>query len=130
MALTRKKLEKKIKATLKQHLPDFNLTVIYRASTRLRSLFKFKDYIPSYLTSRIIYKYTCCRCSSAYVGESIGHAKGIYSEHLGISALSGKPLKGQYSSAVRDYISSCKPEAPFKDFEIIGRDTTNKYNSI
>ena len=123
-----KKLEKKIKATLKQHLPDSNLTVIYRASTRLRSLFKFKDSIPSYLTSGIIYKYTCCRCNSTYVGESIRHAKRRYSEHLGISALSGKPLKGQNSTAVRDHILSCKPEASFKDFKIIGRDTTNKYN--
>ena len=102
--------------------------MIYRAPTRLRSLFKFKDFIPSYLTSGIIYKYTCCRCNSTYVGESIHHAKRRYSEHLGISALSGKPLKGQNSTAVRDHILSCKPEASFKDFKIIGRDTTNKYN--
>ena len=65
---------------------------------------------------------------STNVGESIRHAKRRYSEHLGISVLSGKPLKGQNSTAVRDHILSCKPEASFKDFKIIGRNTTNKYN--
>ena len=123
-----KKLEKKIKSAVKQHLANCKLTVVYRASTRLRSLFKFKDSIPSYLTSGIVYKYTCSRCNSTYVGESIRHAKRRYSEHLGISALSGKPLKGQNSTTVRDHILLCKPEASFEDFKVIGRDNTSKYN--
>ena len=123
-----KKLEKKIKAAVKQHLPDCKLTVVYRASTRLRSLFKFKDSIPSYLTSGIVYKYTCSRCNSTYISESIRHAKRRFSEHLDISALTGKPLKGQNSTTVRDHILSCKPEASYEDFEIMGRDTTNRHN--
>ena len=69
--------------------------VIYRASIRLKFLFKFKDSITSYHTSGIVHKYMCCRCNSTYVSESIGHAKKRYSEHLGISTLAGKPLNGQ-----------------------------------
>ena len=93
-------------------------------------MFRFKDRIPSYLSSGIVYKFTCGRCKSTYIGESIRHAKRRYSEHMGVSALSGKPLKGQNSTTVRDHVKCCKYDVSLDDFEIIGRDNTSEVNLL
>ena len=87
------KCEKKIKTALHKHLPNFKLTFVYRASTRLSSLFKFKDRIPQYLSADILYKFTCSKCNFAYIGETERHAKTRFCEHLAISALTGKTRK-------------------------------------
>ena len=123
-----RRLEKKIKLAVKHHLPNVKVNVIYRASTRLRTLFAFKDKIPVYLSSRIIYKFTCGRCNSTYIGESIRHTKRRFCEHMGISALTGKALKGQNQTSVKDHLNVCKCNITFEDFEILGRDTTNEFN--
>ena len=121
-------LEKKVKQTFKHHLPEFKLVFIYRATTRLRTLFAFKDRIPAYLSSGIIYKYTCSRCKSTYIGESKRHTKRRFCEHMGISTLTGKPLKGQNSTTVNDHAKQCKSETSLDDFCLLGRDNSSKTN--
>ena len=121
-------LEKKVKQTFKHHLPEFKLVFIYRATTRLRTLFAFKDRIPAYLSSGIIYKYTCSRCKSTYIGESKRHTKRRFCEHMGISALTKKPLKGKNSTTVNDHAKQCKSEISLDDFCILGRENSNKTN--
>jgi hypothetical protein len=117
-----KRLEKKIKQCVKQYMPDVKISFIYRASTRLRTLFAFKDKIPQYLASGIIYKYTCNKCKSVYIGESIRHTKRRFSEHMGVSALTGKPLRGQNTTAVKDHLNQCRARAVYEDFVILGKD--------
>ena len=50
-----RRVEKKMKQALKEHLPNTKVTVVYRAATRLRALFAFKDKIPPYIRSGVIY---------------------------------------------------------------------------
>ena len=90
-----KHTEKKIKQALKDTLPNVKFNFVYRASTRLRSLFAFKDNIPSYLRSGLIYKYTCDSCKAIYIGETGRHQKTRFSEHIGISARTEKIMKTQ-----------------------------------
>ena len=114
--------------SLRKFHPSIKVIFIYRAATRLRNLFTFKDRIPSYLSSGIVYKYTCSRCNSTYIGETIRHAKKRFCEHMGTSALTSKPLKGQNPTAVTDHIKKCKCIASLSDFEIIGRDSISENN--
>ena len=123
-----KRLEQKIKSSISQHLPKVKVVFIYRAATRLKTLFAFKDKLPSYLSSGIVYRYTCCRCNSTYVGETIRHAKRRFSEHMGVSGLTGKPLKGQNPTAVLDHVKKCKCLISLSDFAIIGRDNISEEN--
>ena len=44
-----------MKSSLQQHLPELKLVFVYRAATRLKTLFNFKDRIPSYLSAGIVY---------------------------------------------------------------------------
>jgi hypothetical protein len=120
-------LEKKIKRSLQQHLPSIKISFIYRASTRLRTLFAFKDKIPSLLVSGIIYKFTCSRCNSTYIGETIRHSKRRFSEHLGVSALTGKPVPNPPPTRIRDHRLQCQCTPTIEDFEVIRRETTSEH---
>ena len=125
-----KRLEKKIKQSIQQHLPNIRINFIYRASTRLRTLFTFKDKIPSNLISGIIYKFKCSRCNSTYIGESIRHTKRRFCEHLGVSALSGKTMLNPPPSRIRDHKLECNCNPALKDFKIIGRDSISEHRLL
>ena len=47
---------------------------------------------------------------------------------MGLSALTGKTLKGQNSTAVFDHVKQCKCPISLNDFAIIGRDNTSEEN--
>ena len=123
-----KRVEKKIKHGLQQHMPNIKINVIYRASTRLRTLFAFKDKLPSYLNSGIVYQFTCGRCNSAYIGETIRHSKTRFCEHMGVSPLTGKAMANPRPSAITDHLKNCRYTIKLDDFKIIGRDLTSESN--
>ena len=114
--------EKKIKRALTEHLPGVKINFVYRASTRLRSLFSFKDRIPAYLRSGIIYKYTCNSCNAVYIGETFRHQHTRFCEHMGISGLTGKEMKSKKDSAIRDHLLTCDGVITHDSFVIIGRE--------
>ena len=119
-------VERKIKHSLKQHLPSIQINFIFRASTRLQTLFSFKDKIPSYLQAGIIYKFTCGKCKSTYIGETTRHTKTRFFEHMGKSALTGKKMKRIVPSAVNDHTSKCQSVAKYADFQILGKDNKSE----
>ena len=123
-----KLIEKKIKQSLRQHLPNARVNFVYRASTRLRSLFSFKDRIPGYLHLGVVYRYTCSRCKSTYIGETTRHAKRRFYEHMGRSALTGKLLTRQVPSAVSEHNKTCKSTIEEADFAILCKDNVSEYN--
>ena len=118
-----RRIEKKIKKALSEHLPNTKLNVIYRASTRLRTLFTFKDKIPTYIRSGLIYKYTCNSCNAVYIGETGRHQKTRFCEHMGISPLTGKESKHKKESAIRDHLEHCNGVISQDCFTIIGRES-------
>jgi hypothetical protein len=123
-----KRLERRIKQTIRQHMPSLHIRFIYRSSARLSSLFTFKDKIPQYLASGIVYKYTCSGCNSTYIGETTRHAKKRFSEHMGISALTGKIMATPMRTAVSDHNIICRAKMQWKDFTIIGRENESELN--
>ena len=84
----------------------------------MRSFFRFKDKIPT------IYKFTCADCNDSYIGETRKHYLVRKSQHLGISAFTGK--KSSYihnkSSVTKHVIDKqCKNNTVCENFEIITR---------
>ena len=80
---------------------------------------------PQYLKSGVIYKFTCGTCNGTYIGKSKRHQKTRFCEHLGISALTGKPIKSVLPSAVSDHRKVCHSEASMESFSILGGDSNN-----
>jgi hypothetical protein len=117
-------LEKKLKNVFRKAVPDLQVRFVFRAATRLSNIFRFKDRIPKYLSSGVIYKYTCRGCNSTYIGETIRHAKRRYEEHMGRSALTGKSLGKPPQTAISDHARTCGTYPDEDDFVIIGREAS------
>ena len=89
----------------------------------MSSCSRFKDTIPRSLLSGVIYEYKCPRCNSRYIGSTYGYWKKRLEEHLHMSALTGKPLKGLQSFAPMLHAKGkCCISKSSDDFRIIGRE--------
>ena len=71
--------------------PHPNIRYVFRSSTRLSSFFPFKDKVPKFLRSCVVYLLKCRCCSASYVGQTTRHLHTRVSGHIGISPLTGKP---------------------------------------
>ena len=69
------------------------MNVVFRSSNRIRNSFWFKDRIPKYMKSKVIYTFNCNICNDVYIGETKHHFLVREYEHLGKSILSEKNLK-------------------------------------
>ena len=99
--------------------PHIQLRCTLRPVQRLSSFFLFKDRIPLGLRSRVVYKFKCQCCDALYFGETIRHLHTRISEHMGISACTGKPLsKPFFSNILYHHQSSGHPIDP-DDFSIL-----------
>ena len=65
----------------------------------MSSCFRFKDAHPHSLLSGVIYKCKCPRCNSRYIGSTYRYWEKRLEQHLHMTALTGKPLKGLQSFA-------------------------------
>ena len=87
---------------LKNKLPHCNFQIVLQSIGKLTKLFTFKDKIPIFLCS--VYKFKCGGCSATYYGKTKRHFKVRMCEHLEVSALTGKKVKGDKDSAVKKII--------------------------
>ena len=59
---------------------NFNIKLVFN-SFKVKNYFSCKDPIPNDLKSFLVYKFTCARCSSSYIGETFRHFKTRIEEH-------------------------------------------------
>ena len=124
------RVKKNLNYLTRKYLPASKITCIFKSKVRLNSLFQFKDKLPSYLMSGVVYKYTCGSCNASYIGKTKRHTHHRFCEHAGRSPLSGKLLKGQQSTTVRDHMLVCDTSVNSDDFKIIGADSYDFYLKI
>ena len=60
---------------------NFNIKLVFN-SLKIKSYFSYKDPIPDYLKSFLVYKFTCASYSSSYIGETCLHFKTRIEEHI------------------------------------------------
>ena len=112
----------RIYCIMKNKFPYCHIRFAFQTKCKISNFFKFKDKIPSFLRSGIVYKFQCGSCNATYYGKTKHHFKVRMCEHLGISALSGKRVKGDDDSAVKEHLLFCNHITDFEDFLIL---TTN-----
>ena len=49
------------------------LNIVFRSTNRVRNTFRFKDQIPKYMNSKVVYKFKGNICSDVYIGEIKRH---------------------------------------------------------
>ena len=126
-------LRKQLGKLMSTYFPQCKLKVIFNSNNRLRNAFLFKDKIPFNVRSLLLYRYTCNRCNSVYVGKTKRHYLVRVFEHLGISLKTGKKFtfnaNNKNNSAVLTHINAtnCKHgNSSIKDFSIIGSAKTDE----
>ena len=60
---------------------SFNINLFF-SLFKIKNYFSFKDPIPDYLKSFLIYKFTCASCSSSCIGNTSDHFKTRTEEHI------------------------------------------------
>ena len=74
-------------------LKNIKLNVVFRSSNRMRNAFRFKNQIPKYMNSKVIYKFKCNNCNDIYIGETNSRFLVGEYEPFGKSILTEKNLK-------------------------------------
>ena len=100
-------------------LPCCKLRVLFKSSVRISNFFIFKDRQSKGLLTNVVYKCLCRNCNFTYYGKTIRHLKVRASEHMGVSALSGKVSNSQKSTAVRDHFIFCSHQVSIDHFSIL-----------
>ena len=98
-------------------LPHCNFRIPLQSKCKLINFFTFKDKIP--ISLRSVYKFKCCGCNATYYGKTKHHFKVRMCDHLEVSALTGKRVKGDKDSAVKEHPLFCNHSSVFDDFYIL-----------
>ena len=93
----------RINRIMKNKLPHCNIRFAFHTKCKISNFFTFKDKIPSFLHSGIVYKQECGSCNATYYGKSKRDFKVKIRGHLGISALTGKRVKSDDDSAIKGH---------------------------
>ena len=127
LGITSLDIRTKLQDLFRRKFPQCNLRIIFKASVRLRSLFRFKDRVPKLLHSGLVYCFKCSGCNATYYGKTKPHFKVRICEHLGISHLTGKKrfLQAGQSTAILEHTLFCRGTPSFSDFNVLARDAND-----
>ena len=109
---------KKINGIMKNKLLHCNIWFIFQTKCQISNFLHLKT-IPSFLCSDTVYKFQHSGCNATYYGKTEHHVKVRMCEHLGISALTGRRIKGDDDSAIKEQLFLCNDMPDFKDFLIL-----------
>ena len=112
-------IRSRINRVMRSKLPHCNLRIVFQTKCKLINFFTFKDKIPVFLRSGIVYKFKCGSCTATYYGKTKRHFKIRMCEHLGVCALTGKRVKGDNDSAIKEHHLFCNYSSGFDDFSIL-----------
>jgi hypothetical protein len=106
----------------KQFLPNKDVIIYFKQSLKTSNFFKVKDTTPFEMRSHIVYMYTCASCNASYIGQTTRHLRQRISEHRGVSHLTGRVMKSQVHSSIRDHFLNCpNSDCQHKQFKILAK---------
>jgi hypothetical protein len=107
--------------TLSKSVPfsHISIRIVFRPTLRVSNFFMFKDKIPDAFRSCVVYSFKCRCCSASYVGQTVRHLHTLVSEHLGISALTGKTSSSPQLTSIFSHLSHSGHTASLDAFKIL-----------
>ena len=109
----------RINRIMKNKLIYCNIRSVFRTNCKISNFFTFKEKIRSFLRSVIVYKFQCGSCNATYYGKTKRYFKVRMCENLGISALTGKIVKDDDDSAIKEHLLFCNHTPDYEDFSIL-----------
>ena len=104
---------------MKNKVPNCNFRIAFQSKCKLISFFTFKNKTPIFLRSGVVYEFKGGGCNATYYGKTKRHFKVRMCEHLGVSALTGRRVKGNNDSAIEEHHLFCNHSSGFDYFSII-----------
>ena len=115
-------IRRSIKQISKQFTPHKEVIVYFKPGLRVSNFFRIKDPTPSELRSHVVYEFTCATCNGRYIGQTSRHLRQRIAEHLGISHLTGRTMKSQSHSSIRNHCLLCKDSTcASRNFKILAK---------
>ena len=108
----------RINRIMKNKLPYCNIRFVFQTKCKISNFFTFKDKIPSFLRSGIVYKFQCGSCNATYYSKIKRHLKVRMCEHLGISTFTRKRVKRNDDSAIKEHLLFSNHTPDFEDLSI------------
>ena len=99
--------------------PHLDIRFVFRSSRRISSFFPFKDKVPKYLRSSVIYLFKCRCCSASYVAQTTRHLHTRMSQHLGMSTIPEKQSTYPAICSIFSDTNASGHPANFHDFQIL-----------
>ena len=113
--------QKRFTQIIHEHFPAISVKLIPKNPLTIGSLFKIKDQLCPYMSSGVIYKYTCPKCiSGIYVGSTSRLLKVRIDSHRGVSFRTGSRISNPEHSNIRNHSKQCKTYIENKYFNVIG----------
>ena len=109
----------RINRVIKNKLPNCNFRIVFQTKCKFIIFFIFKDKIPVFLRSGIVYKFICGGCNATYNGKTKRHFKVRMCEHLAVSSHTGKRAKGDNDFAIKEHHLFCNHSSGFVDFSVL-----------
>ena len=104
---------------LRRYFTDINFHIILVNKFTIQSIFPFKDRLPIHMRSSLVYKYSCSRCESQYVGSTTRTLGARVAEHVGRSYRTERFLAAPLNSSIRDHSYECDSKVSIEDFKIL-----------
>ena len=101
------KLKSELLFLLSKYFPYSKFTIILVNKFNIGSFSNYKDVLPLRLHSSMVYKFSCARCVSEYVGMTSRTLGSRVDEHIGVSSRTGARLTRPSYSAIRDHANVC-----------------------
>ena len=108
----------RINRIMKNKPPYYNIRFVFQTKCRISNFFPFKGKNRSFLLSGIVSKFQYGSSNGTYYGKTNQDFKVRMCEHLEISAVTGKRVKGDDDSAIKEYLLFCNNTPDFEDFSI------------
>ena len=101
---------------------NLKVHVFFKSSNRIRNAFLFSDINPTFMNSKVVYKFQCNICNDVYVGETKSHLLVRQYEDLGKLVLTEKPSKynDKDATAIREHCHQNNQQADPSCFTLIG----------
>ena len=100
------------------YFPQINFRVVLKPGKRLSTFFQFKDPIPKFLKSHVVYQFKCQCCTALYNGQTRRQLHTCISEHMGISSLTNKKVSHSLRSSILTFYTQTRHSISFHDFSI------------
>ena len=119
-------LKSELKLILGKYFPSITFRIILSNSFKISSFFQYKDKLPMFMRSCVVYKFSCTLCSvSEYVGSTVRTLGNRIAEHSGRSYRTGALLCQPSHSAIRNHCEECGVNIKLEHFKILGHTSNN-----